>query len=407
MSITEGQRVTLERRGTILVGKRIGVGATASVYEASVIRTGERGVFKFFNSNQGKDYRDPRSRFLIDQQLPQIHPIFCAPTDIVIDGSLCGHFSPLINGKTLATYLDGPAVDFFECLEICISLAYALSHLHKLGIGHCDIHPENILLVKTGSRYRAIVIDFDNYSAPGQKPPTAWGHEHYMAPEQRRALINDDFTPPDCHSDRFSLAVIIHLLMLFTHPAEGHYEDLNGLHQVMMDGNWHCDPQSGGTRDRGLPSEMLNTPLRALFRRAFSLEPIERPSASKWARTLDQASKEVFIHEHCEKPSFIDQNTTTCPHCGIPFPELSLKFPGAGRSLAVRDEPKVVRGAHAICQRVGAESFVTNFGRQSLLKNENGSWKRLTDEQPIVIVPGDKLRFGDAECLVELVGGKK
>ncbi len=91
-------------------------------------------------------------------------------------------------------FLDLPAQDIHDVLtveeidEIMINVLEALGTLHRFGIIHADIKPENILILK--SRKRAKLIDFDDSFYVDEKPggEDLVGTFDYYSPEVARYI---------------------------------------------------------------------------------------------------------------------------------------------------------------------------------------------------------------------------
>lgn len=93
--------------------------------------------------------------------------------------------SPLYEGGTLWQLMKGSSSNANATLKkrIVTELVLALEYLHGLGINHCDLKPENIMLTKTG---HVRVIDFGFADLQWQLDPTPRGSEGYRSPEMKR-----------------------------------------------------------------------------------------------------------------------------------------------------------------------------------------------------------------------------
>ena len=91
---------------------------------------------------------------------------------------------PLYQGELLETRIArGPAVGLEEGRNIAIKLARAAAALHRVGIVHRDIKPDNVILEAEGSLK---LIDFGVVRIPGledEAPEDIPGTPAYMAPE--------------------------------------------------------------------------------------------------------------------------------------------------------------------------------------------------------------------------------
>jgi serine/threonine protein kinase len=125
---------------------------------------------------------------------------------------------PLYNGETLETrLLRSPQVSLSEGLALAIKLARGVAALHRAGIVHRDIKPDNVILecetaqgqpglklVDLGVARVAGMDDFALEHAPGTPS--------YMAPELFSGAAGDEL------SDQFALAVTVYRLFSRAYP---------------------------------------------------------------------------------------------------------------------------------------------------------------------------------------------
>merc|ERR1711872_853473 len=140
--------------------------------------------------------------------------------------------------------LGGPLLDhiqrriFFteaEASRIVRDLAGAVGHLHKQGIAHRDLKPDNVLCANANSTGPVKLCDFDLCSAPISIDTTITptllspvGSLEYMAPEVVDTFLIDDYDDDDdesiCYNkkcDLWSLGVIMYILLCGYAPFSG------------------------------------------------------------------------------------------------------------------------------------------------------------------------------------------
>ncbi len=107
----------------------------------------------------------------------------------------------------LREYVDGPTwaeaasrLGPDDRRRVVSDVASALSFLHRHGLLHCDVKPENVLLTRCGDRWRAVLSDFGLARRRGDAPGSGVsGTPPYVSPEALLGL------PLDARSDLFAL----------------------------------------------------------------------------------------------------------------------------------------------------------------------------------------------------------
>jgi serine/threonine protein kinase len=112
---------------------------------------------------------------------------------------------PFYPGETLERRLHRrPPIGFAEGLEIAVKLAKAVHALHRAGVIHRDIKPDNVILGPGGS-LRLIDLGVARLPHAEDFPPAhAPGTPSYMAPELFGGAIGDERT------DQYALGVTIY-----------------------------------------------------------------------------------------------------------------------------------------------------------------------------------------------------
>jgi serine/threonine protein kinase len=98
-------------------------------------------------------------------------------------------------------------------VDACLHIIAGFRELHKKGYSYQDINDGNIIINPESGD--VLICDNDNIAPYGENLGIA-GKCRYMAPE---VVLGDKL--PDVQTDKFSLSVILFLIMFMNHPLEG------------------------------------------------------------------------------------------------------------------------------------------------------------------------------------------
>jgi TOMM system kinase/cyclase fusion protein len=224
------------RPGSVLQGRyeitsALGAGGFGAVYKAVQLATNQPVAIKVMHPildepETKRENRLARFRREMDLCARLQHPNIVGLVDSgqTDDGRLFAVFQ-FAAGRGLDRVLleDGPMTPR-EARYLMLQVLDALSCAHNLGVVHRDLKPANIMLVSTGTRRNALVLDFGigamasdlNLHDPAYAKLTGqheWlGTPHYTAPEQIRG------NPPTSASDIYSWG-LVYLECLTGHPV--------------------------------------------------------------------------------------------------------------------------------------------------------------------------------------------
>ncbi len=211
-------------------------------------------------------------------------------------------------------------------LVIAIRLAAAVARMHRSGVAHSDLSPNNIMVDPSNGGVN--LIDLDGLVVPGFLPPQVLGTPEYIAPEVLAAKAW-----PSVSTDRHALAVILYQLLLFRHPFRGpkvysHDSEEDEKMALGEDGVFidHPHNKSNRPKKKFWPTVILGNLIEDLFERAFVLgtkDPSRRPTASEWQMGLARVSDRIVgcANPRCEEKYFpaADGRRLSCPWCESPF----------------------------------------------------------------------------------------
>ena len=327
----KGQRIKTVSGGELEVIQKLGEGGQGVVYKVNY--NGKPLALKWYFGNKlnnaDKFYRNIQNN--IKQGTPT--GAFLWPLEITeyFEGSF-GYLMELRPPEYKDFSLFLLAKVHFANIEALINTALCITNgfreLHNRGYSYQDLNDGNFFVnPKTGD---VLICDNDNVAPYGENLGIA-GKCRYMAPEvvmgQKR---------PDSHTDRFSLAVVLYMLLFLNHPLEGKRTMCPCLTEELERHYYGSAPVKGGdpAADSNRPVRAVHTnkiklwPLypafvRKTFEKAFSHEVMVGNDTTH--RVIEKEWQEVFttlrdltIKCSCGSETFIDpsQQSCRCINCG-------------------------------------------------------------------------------------------
>lgn len=178
------------------------------------------------------------------------------------------------------------AYDWNQRVVFTRVMAAGIHAIHKAGVIHSDLKPENFYLVPDPSipvKWKIRVIDMDFSLLDGKRAP--WhGHEGYvgtpgyMSPEHLNQVV------PERASDVFTLALILGELLGSGHPAAGAMENYDDLAKGGSLSEIEVQQPIERVSDMGFLNYVVNACLRP--------EASRRPTAEQLLKALNGALNE-------------------------------------------------------------------------------------------------------------------
>jgi len=188
--------VVLETIGRFELLRAAGRGAHGQVWEARDPVLDRKVAIKL-----------PRRRGSLEQQLAEAkaagrvgHPNLVEIYDVGVHDGDVWIAMEWIDGITLREWNMGPR-SWRDRVAVVRGIAEGLSALHRAGVVHCDIKPDNVMI--EASSGRAVVTDFGLAGdVDGLGPVFARGTPGYRAPEVEEGVVS-------VLSDQFSFGVLV------------------------------------------------------------------------------------------------------------------------------------------------------------------------------------------------------
>src|SRR5271166_2006499 len=204
------------RFGTYEIVERLGAGGMGEVYRARDTRLGREVAIKTISLDH---HSQPEAITRFEQEARSAcalnHPNIITIYEL---GQVNGtHYiaMELVTGETLRELLHAGAIPFRKAVAIAAQIADALAKAHEIGIVHCDLKPENLMVSGDAT---AKVLDFGlaklrvlNHTRGSDASTTTitgqgmvMGTIGYMSPEQATG------GEIDFRSDQFSFGSVLY-----------------------------------------------------------------------------------------------------------------------------------------------------------------------------------------------------
>jgi tRNA A-37 threonylcarbamoyl transferase component Bud32 len=241
------------------------------------------------------------------------HPNIVAVYDFGRDGDRQYIVMEYVEGRDLKSVIrtEGP-LPVSRALNIAEQICAGVGAAHRIGIVHCDVKPQNVILTAEG---QAKVTDFGiarafMAAAPGGYTESVWGTPHYFSPEQAEG------SQPTPASDVYSIGVILFEMLTGRLPFEGENQQQLALAHL---------------RDAPPPVTQINptvpVELEQIVNQVLSKEPAQR------YRSADQFGRVLLEYQHSS-----EQATSLQP--AVPTPNGLAAAPFGRAAQPEAEEPE-------------------------------------------------------------------
>ena len=211
-------------------------------------------------------------------------------------------------------------------LHAGLEIVAGFRELHSRGYGYQDLNDGNFFInPKTGD---VLICDNDNVAPYGENLGIA-GKCRYMAPEIVLRKKN-----PDVNTDKFSLAVVLFLLLFMNHPLEGKNTMRPCMTEELEHRFYGTDPVFifDPTDDSNRPVKGIHTNairrwpiypsyVREMFVRAFTKDSMAgrtpRVIEKEWQEMFTKMRDELVLCDQCGGETFLNgKGPCSCINCG-------------------------------------------------------------------------------------------
>jgi eukaryotic-like serine/threonine-protein kinase len=226
--------MSIEKIGKVTILGTLGAGAQSSIMRVRREEDGREYALKIvpIETEEDKKYLDQAKHELrVGQMLdhPSLVKIHCFETE-------SDWRFRVKKAKLLIEYVPGETLDkskllnYAKLLRVLEKTAAGLTHMHKQGVIHADIKPNNIML---GKGTNAKIIDYGLAWIKGEPKDRIQGTPEYIAPETAMHKIINERT------DIYNFGVTMYRLVTFKFPpnvippAEGLEHTEKSFHEAL------------------------------------------------------------------------------------------------------------------------------------------------------------------------------
>lgn len=280
LPVARSERRRGARFGDLEIVTPLATGGMGGVYLARDVVTGERYALKVLDPALAK-HPEVVARLDAEAELAQrsSHPgVVRIHTANRTQDGVPYLVMEFLDGDTLATVSEVDGLDVASIVDIGAQLAAALASLHDAGVVHCDVKPDNVLVLRdSDGGPRVKLLDFGVsrlVDEPRPESPQIAGTPWCMAPEQWRGL-------PVPASDVYSLGCMLFFLVTGDMPFDGSLPELMLAHLEQR-------PARPSWMRAGVPAELDRLILRALAK-----DPAHRPAMAEVACVLAEIADQI------------------------------------------------------------------------------------------------------------------
>lgn len=188
-------------------------------------RQTESGLVKIMSKQNSEAFQQGMQEFSRDgqQMLSLRNPGMVRMRDVFTENGTVYQVMDYLEGNTLREILDGHTFSMEETLSIMLPVIETLCSLHKQGILHLNVHPNNVFLLKTGE---VRLMDIGRWNCNLAKSGIEAEVSDYQAPELRIRDIQ-----MEAGADIYSICAIMYQMLTGNTPLSS-IERIHGDHML-------------------------------------------------------------------------------------------------------------------------------------------------------------------------------
>jgi serine/threonine protein kinase len=200
-----------------------------------------------------------------------------------------------VNGRTLDTM---PRIPMPQLVQLFERIAAGLVHMHRRGVYHGDVKPNNVILSRTGE---VKIIDYGLAWIKGENKGRVQGTPEFMAPESvKHGLVNES-------TDIYNFGATMYRLVTWRNPPPAIAQGSGGI--ALDSKTWHHLLKPAQECNAEAPAALCE-----LIHHCLSYDALKRPErASEIQGALDHLADEL-VRSPEDKLEMIDFQDSKTAH---------------------------------------------------------------------------------------------
>lgn len=299
-------------------------------------RFGGRGTKYLHKQMPATEENWSRARHLLsmESQMAPFRDVLCWPVDLIALGSDLEIIYPYLeNHRLLSEVLHEGEIDPYLAHNYAYKTVWGASALESKQIFHGDAGTHNLVV----NGIKLSWIDFENSAGTNLMQGEMGGAEEFADP----CRFNGH--PTTAATESFSLAVILHYLLVGVSPWQLPADEQNVTVREVMDRPWSFDPARDGAF-RAVNN--LHPFLIMLLRDGLGQHHSRRPRAAHYFEILKyiMLKGNLILCHDCGRAIHLHTQRRACAACDAGLAR-TLVFPN-GRSKVVHEQEELVLGTN-------------------------------------------------------------